>query len=133
MFTIVGFFMLKDGNQRNNRGHACYITAISTLKSPNIPAELYAFSAAGDTFFPDHTIVFAIGKVFYPPPGDPRPVIIDTLEIAPLPGSPSSDTYIDSMPNFRHPAMLACGTVSSAAHTVDNRAIKFSLMIQDYI
>jgi hypothetical protein len=46
----------------------CYITAISTPKLPNIPAELYAFSAADNAFFPDHTIVFAIGKAFYPPP-----------------------------------------------------------------
>jgi hypothetical protein len=73
MFTIIGFFMLKDGNRRNDCGHTCYITAISTLKSPNIPAELYAFSAAGDTFFPNHTIVFAIGKAFYPPPPPPPP------------------------------------------------------------
>ncbi|KAF8467935.1 hypothetical protein DFH94DRAFT_777460, partial [Russula ochroleuca] len=37
------------------------------------------------------------------------------------------------MPNFRHLAVVVCGTVSSAARTVDNRAIEFSLTIQDSV
>jgi hypothetical protein len=88
MFTVIGFFMLKDGNRRNDWGHACYITAISTPKSPNIPAELYAFSAAGDTFFPDHTIVFAIGKVFYPPQGIRDPSSLTHSKLPPFPVLP---------------------------------------------
>lgn len=47
-----------------------------------------------------------------------RPVVIAVVEVAPLPSDPTSATYINGMPDFRHPAAVVQGIVSrpSAYH-----------------
>jgi hypothetical protein len=133
LFTITGFFAVTAGNRDNARNHACYESAIACTNSPSIPAQLYIFNPASPALYPDNTIVWILGKAYYPPPGDCTPAVINAVECAPLPGDPTSDSYISGMPDFRQPAVTLAGIVSSGPQPVDEGAVEFLLTTQDYV
>jgi hypothetical protein len=133
LFTITGFFAVVAGNRDNPKHHATYASALACKNSPSVPAQLFIFNPATTTLFPDNTIVWILGKAYYPPPGDCQPAIIEAVEFAALPGDPASDTYIAGMPDFRYPAVTVAGIVSSGPQPVDSGAIEFLLTVQDYV
>jgi hypothetical protein len=133
LFSITGYFAVKNGNKQNYQHRARYDTAISCVHPPAIPAELYAYTPAGQPFLPNGTVVHLTGKVFYPPPGDSGSVIIDALEMSPFPGDPSKAAYHATLPNFSHPIVTAVGVVSGTGQTSDLHALTFPLTVQDYV
>lgn len=132
VFTVTGFFALTSGNRDNDQHRACYESALVCIKPPPIQAKIFTYNPSGGAFLPDKTIAFILGKVFYPPPADCRPAIIDAIDLAPFPGDPSNRNYMKNIPNFRHPAITAQGTVS-APETLDNGQVEFLLTVQDYV
>ena len=133
LFSITGFFAVKNGNKQNHQHRSRYDTAISCVHPPAIPAELYAYSPPGLPFLPNGSVVHLTGKVFYPPPGDPGSVIIDALEMSPFPGDPSKLAYHATLPKFSHPIVTAVGIVSGTGQTSDLHALTFPLTVQDYV
>jgi hypothetical protein len=133
LFSITGFFAVKNGNKQNYQHRTRYDTAISCVHPPAIPAELYAYSPPGQPFLSNGTVVHLTGKVFYPPPGDSGSVIIAALEMSPFPGDPSKRAYHDTLPNFSHPIVTAVSVVSGTGETSDLHALTFPLTVQDYV
>ncbi|KAH9983687.1 hypothetical protein BJV77DRAFT_1072686 [Russula vinacea] len=131
-FTISGFLALADGNRNNDLRRTCYHSALACMNSHPVPAEIYTFNPSG-VFLPDNTIAHLIGKAYYPPPGDCRPVIIETVVFAPFPGDPSSPAYAENLPNFPFPAVSAIGIVSSVPTTTDDGKVDFLVTAQDYV
>ena len=131
-FTISGFFALTDGNRNNDLRRSRYDSALVCMNSPPIPAQVYTFNPSG-VFLPDNTIAYLIGKAYYPPPGDCRPVVIETVEFAPIPGDPSSPAYADNVPDFPYPAVSALGTVSSVPVPQQDGKVDFMITAQDYV
>ncbi|KAH9992358.1 hypothetical protein BJV77DRAFT_1067844 [Russula vinacea] len=130
-FTISGFFTLTDGNRNNDLRRSRYDSALVCMNSPPIPAQVYTFNPSG-VFLPDNTIAYLIGKAYYPPPGDCRPVVIETVEFVPIPGDPSS-AYADNAPDFPYPAVSALGTVSSVPVPQQDGKVDFMITAQDYV
>ena len=131
-FTISGFFALTDGNRNNDLQHTCYHSALACMNSHAVPAEIYTFNPSG-VFLPDNTIAHLIGKAYYPPLGDCRPVIIETVVFAPFPGDLSSPAYAENLPDFPFPAVSAVGIVSSVPTTTDDGKVDFLVTAQDYV
>ena len=131
-FTISGFFALTDGNQNNDLQCTCYHSMLACMNSHPVPAEIYTFNPSG-VFLPDNTIAHLIGKAYYPPLGDCRPVIIETVIFVPFPGDPSSPAYAENLPNFPYLAVSAIGIVSSVPTTTDDRKVDFLVTAQDYV
>ena len=133
LFTITGFFVVRSGNRNNAQRHACYDSALACINSPSVPAHIYIYNPVSPALIPDNTIVWILGKIYYPPPGDCQPAVIDAVEFGVLPGDPSSATYIAGMPNFCQPAVTIAGIVSSGPQPVDAGAIEFLLTTQEYV
>ena len=131
-FTISSFFALTDGNCNNDLWRSRYESALVCMNSPPVPAQVYTFNPSG-VFLPDNTIAYLIGKAYYPPPGDCRPVVIETVEFAPIPGDPSSPAYADNVPDFLYPAVSALGTVSSVPVPQQDGKVDFMITAQDYV
>ena len=47
--------------------------------------------------------MYALGKIYYHPPSDCHPAIIDTILFAPFPGDPTSRNYTNGVPGCPHP------------------------------
>ena len=133
LFTITGFFVVRSGNRDNPLRRACYDSALACSNSPSVPARIFIFNPVSPALIPDNTIVCIVGKIYYPPPGDCQPAVIDAVEFGSLPGDPSSATYVGGMPNFRQPVITIAGIVSSGPQPVDAGAIEFLLTTQEYV
>ena len=133
LFTITGFFVVRSGNRNNDLRHACYDSALACINSPSIPAHIFIYTPPNAAFLQDNTIVWILGKIYYPPPGDCQPAVIEAIESGALPGDPSSPTYVNGMPNFRQPAVTIAGIVSSGPQPVEAGAVEFLLTTQEYV
>ena len=103
LFTVSGFFAIASGNHDNKQHHTCYDTTLSCITPPAVPAQIFTFNPGGGPFLPDETIIYALGKIYYPPPSDCHPAIIDAILFAPFPGDPMSRNYTNGVPDCPHP------------------------------
>jgi hypothetical protein len=134
MFLIVGLFPLTSGT-RLHVGHiVSYKTAVATFKTTPVDAVLHVPTAPEDTILGDGTVAFVIGKTFIPPPHSCRPIAINSIQIAPIPGNPSDPTsYQTHIPHYPIPTVIAQGAVAPATATDWAGVPSFALAVSNYV
>ncbi|KAJ7027448.1 hypothetical protein C8F04DRAFT_1294312, partial [Mycena alexandri] len=140
-FNVFGFFALAGGNRVATQPaggqyeihHNYYNTTLHTTSDDQTPppATLRVYSAAGDTPLPDNTIAFVVAKAFAPPG---KPIELDALFLAPVPGDPNGANYDAHVPDV--PAFIyGVGHIPANQPTqVFNDGGKmFALSLADYV
>ena len=113
--------------QTHSAPHACLSCA------PPPPCSSSS-TAPEDAVFADGTVAFVIGKTFIPPPHATRPIAINSIQIAPIPGNPSDTaSYHSHIPHYPVPTIIAQGSVAPATATDHSAILSFALAISDYV
>jgi hypothetical protein len=134
LFLIVGLFVLSSGRRSLAGQHIHYHSTVACLDALPIPADIRIDSSLSEPVLQDNTAVFVIGKVFVPSSGDHGPILIDSLQVAPIPGDPNDHaTYRRHIPSFPFPVVIAQGSVASANATDSSATLSFALAVSDYV
>jgi hypothetical protein len=134
MFLIIGLFPLASGTRLRVSHTVAYKTAVVSFNTAPVNAVLYVPSAPEDAILNDGTVTFVVGKTFIPPPHSTRPIAIDSIQIAPIPGNPAEPMlYHSHIPHYLVPTIIAQGAVAPTTATDAAAAPSFTLAVSDYI
>ncbi|KAI0640433.1 hypothetical protein C8Q79DRAFT_921702, partial [Trametes meyenii] len=111
--------------------HCYYATAIQCASGDSIPAELRVYSPPNDTPLPDDTIVFLVAKLHLRPNDS---ALLDAVQLFPVPGNPSSETYQDNVPDMPYPNIYAIGVVQGKHEVLaDGKSRGFTLNVSERV
>lgn len=134
LFFLVGLFTFASGQCTGDQQHVQYKTTIACLQQLPIPADISIECASSDLILQDGTTMFLISRTFVPSCSDTRPILTDTLQIAPIPGNPTDkQSYQHHMPTFCILFVITQGTVASADTTGPSATLSFPLAMSNYI
>ena len=61
------------------------------------------------------------------------PILLDALQVSPIPGNPDDVSYDTHVPSFPIPVVIAQGSVASASSTDLCATLSFPLAVSDYV
>ncbi|KAH9984944.1 hypothetical protein BJV77DRAFT_1034934 [Russula vinacea] len=133
LFVLVGLFFLQSGRRSHDGHHVHYDTTVACLEGLPIPADVIVECSPSQPLLRDNTAAFVIGRTFVPSRGERGPILLDTLQVSPIPGDPDDASYDTHVPSFSIPVVIAQGSVASASSTDSCATLSFPLAVSDYV
>ena len=131
LFILVGLFFLHLGRRSIDSLHIHYDTTVACLEGLPIPADLMVDCCPTEPVLQENTAAFVIGRTFVP--SRSGPILVDAVQVSPIPGNPQEPSYERHIPSFPVPVMIAQGTVASASSTNSCATLSFPLAVSDYV
>ena len=133
LFVLVSLFFLQSGRRSHDGHHVHYDTTVACLEGLPIPADVIVECSPSQPLLRDNTAAFVIGGTFVPSRGECGPILLDALQVSPIPGDPDDASYDTHVLSFPIPVVIAQGSVASASSTDSCATLSFPLTVSDYV
>ncbi len=116
--------------------HYHYVTSLQCRNNSGLSADLRFFSPPGDSPIAHGTVCFIEAKAYLPPSLAPnkKPVLLEGVLHAELPGDPNADDYQSHAPDLSFAMIHGLGVVTDSSHgavNVDDK--EFSVELRPWV
>ncbi|KIN96374.1 hypothetical protein M404DRAFT_163219 [Pisolithus tinctorius Marx 270] len=140
--TVVGFFALSGGHHvQSTRGgngaktyHCFYNSAVQCTSSVVFPAQLCVYSPFNDMLLADDSVAYVIARAYILSSIPRDPILLEAVDLATVPGDPSSEEYEATIPDSPCPYIFGVGSVTTRATSLLDGVTKaFSVTSSDFV
>ncbi|KIO03560.1 hypothetical protein M404DRAFT_145747 [Pisolithus tinctorius Marx 270] len=140
--TVVGFFALLGGHRvQSTRGgngaktyHCFYDSTVQCTSSVVFPVQLRVYSPFNDMLLVDDSVAYVIARAYIPSSIPHDPILLEAVDLAAVPGDPSSEEYEATIPDSPCPYIFSIGSVTTWATSLPDGVTKaFSVMSSDFV